>query len=216
MIEVLNERKLEAKDYSTRIFKPSIAAKPFEKVSYTQFMDDMIEEYPYFAKMEHEEELRGYYDNIKLPTRSTDNSAGYDFYSPFKFKMVPGTTVKIPTGIRVDINSDWWLLLCPKSGHGFKTQVHLANTLGVDDADYYYSDNKGHLFIKLVMPHNIVTRECNRLFDKIIDTHIPSELVIEQGEKFAQGIFLPYGITLDDELTEKETRNGGFGSTGKF
>ena len=217
MIEVIDvQESLVAEDHNTRIYKPPVVARPFEKVSYTQFMEDMIAEYPYFAKLEHEEELRNYYDNIKLPTRSTEHAAGYDFYSPFPFKMDAGTTVKIPTGIRVDIDSNWWLLLCPKSGHGFKNQIHLANTIGVDDADYYYSDNSGHIFIKLVMPHNIVTRAGNRLFDKIIDTYIPSELKIEQGEKFAQGIFLPYGVTSNDELTEKKTRKGGLGSTGKF
>ena len=218
MIEVINvQESIVTEDHNTRIYKPPIVARAFEKVSYTQFMEDMIAEYPYFAKLEHEEELRNYYDNIKLPTRSTDNAAGYDFYSPFPFKIETGCTIKIPTGIRVDIDSNWWMLLCPKSGIGFKNHIHLANTIGVDDADYYYSNNSGHIFIKIVMPHNIVANTCCvTLFDKVINTYIPKELSIEQGEKFAQGIFLPYGVTLDDELTIKQTRIGGLGSTGKF
>ena len=37
--------------------------------------------------------------------------------------------------------------------------------------------------------------------------------MIEAGDKIAQSIFLPYGVTLKDKATGK--RNGGFGSTTK-
>ena len=37
-------------------------------------------------------------------------------------------------------------------------------------------------------------------------------LILEQGQKFMQGLFLPFGITNDDECDG--VRNGGFGSTG--
>jgi len=37
-------------------------------------------------------------------------------------------------------------------------------------------------------------------------------LVINSGEKFIQGIFLPFGITVDDNTDG--VRNGGIGSTG--
>ena len=36
---------------------------------------------------------------------------------------------------------------------------------------------------------------------------------LKSGEGFMQGIFVEYGITLDDDATE--IRNGGFGSTTK-
>lgn len=36
---------------------------------------------------------------------------------------------------------------------------------------------------------------------------------VEQGQGFAQGIFLEYGITVDDDVCE--VRDGGFGSTTK-
>ena len=36
-------------------------------------------------------------------------------------------------------------------------------------------------------------------------------LTVKKGEAFAQGIFLPFGITMDDEAADKRT--GGFGST---
>ena len=39
------------------------------------------------------------------------------------------------------------------------------------------------------------------------------ELFIEEGKAFAQGIFIEYGITVDDNASNKRT--GGFGSTDK-
>ena len=38
-------------------------------------------------------------------------------------------------------------------------------------------------------------------------------VTIEKGMAFTQGIFLPFGITVDDE--SNEVRTGGFGSTTK-
>lgn len=234
-MQYLNERILISKDENGNEINqlvPPIVADAFEKVSFEQFKKDMIDEYPYFVDDEQQREDHGdeeidrrnemllsFYNDIKLPTRSTDLAAGYDFYAPFKFSMVPGTTVKIPTGIRVNIRPTWWLMLCPKSGHGFKYYVHLANTIGVDDADYYFSNNSGHIFIKIEFPHiqkNQFDPLIPTLFGKDIRTKLPMEYKVEKGEKFTQGIFLPYGVTQNDDEIVKEKRTGGMGSTGKF
>jgi dUTP pyrophosphatase len=36
-------------------------------------------------------------------------------------------------------------------------------------------------------------------------------MTISRGDRFVQGIFLPYGVTINDKTTA--LRNGGFGST---
>ncbi len=136
------------------------------------------------------------YENIKLPTRATIGSAGYDFYAPYDFTLNPGESAKIPTGIRVKIIEGWALLLFPRSGLGFKYRLQLDNTVGVIDSDYYYSDNEGHIFIKITN-----------------DTKNAKTISVKCGEAFAQGIFMPFGITEDDEVNN--IRNGGFGSTTK-
>jgi dUTP pyrophosphatase len=38
-------------------------------------------------------------------------------------------------------------------------------------------------------------------------------LTVEEGDRLVQGIFLPFGITFDDDVTEERT--GGIGSTNK-
>jgi len=134
------------------------------------------------------------YEDLILPRRATAGSAGYDFYSPLDFTLEPGQSIKIPTGIRVRIDEGWVLLILPRSGQGFKYRVQLYNTAGVIDSDYFGADNEGHCFVKLINAN----REGKTLH-------------VKKGEAFAQGIFLPFGVTVDDEADE--IRTGGFGST---
>ena len=160
----------------------------FLKVSFEQFKND------YFDTFGECEEISEIYNNIKLPKRATKGSAGYDFYTPVAFTLKAGETVKIPTGIRVKISEGWVLKIYPRSGLGFKFRVQLNNTVGIIDSDYYNSDNEGHIFIK-------ITNASNE--GKTVD--------LNSGDGFAQGIFLEYGITVDDDA--EGIRNGGFGST---
>lgn len=159
----------------------------FEKVSFEEFSKA-------FDLPSHE--VKEIYDNIKIPSRATEGSAGYDFYAPVAFELKAGQTAKIPTGIRSRIANGWVLAVFPRSGLGFKFRLQLDNTVGIIDADYYNSDNEGHIFIKVT--------NCS-YEDKTVS--------VKAGDGFAQGIFLPFGITEDDNVTEK--RNGGFGSTDK-
>ena len=134
------------------------------------------------------------YQELRLPRRATAGSAGYDFYTPIDVHLEPGQSVKIPTGMRVEMNEGWVLLIVPRSSLGFKYKLELNNTVGVIDSDYFYSDNEGHIFIKIINSNQE---------GKTVD--------IKAGQAFAQGIFVMYGITEDDDSTEE--RNGGFGST---
>ena len=154
--------------------------------------DNFISSLDGFSK----EEAKKIYDDIKLPLRATKYSAGYDFYAPFDFTLKPGETIKIPTGIRAKMREDYALFLLPRSGLGFKYRLQLNNTIGLIDADYFYSDNEGHIFAK-------ITNDSNE--GKVIS--------VKKGEAFIQGVFLSYGITEDDEVNS--IRNGGFGSTSK-
>lgn len=134
------------------------------------------------------------YNSLLLPKRATSGSAGYDFFAPKEYSLSPMETVKIPTGIRVKIDDGWVLKIYPRSSLGFKYRLSLDNTVGIIDSDYYYAENEGHIFIKMT--------NCG---DK--------PLIIEKGKAFAQGIFVEYGITVDDDCTT--TRSGGIGSTDK-
>ena len=133
-------------------------------------------------------------NDIPLPRRATKGSAGYDFFAPETFSLDKGETIKIATGIRAKVQNGFVLMIFPRSGLGFKYRLTLDNTVGIIDSDYFNADNEGHIFIKMT--------NCG---DK--------PLTVEKGKAFAQGVFLPFGITVDD-VCEK-TRTGGFGSTDK-
>lgn len=134
------------------------------------------------------------YDEIKLPKRATVGSAGYDIYSPFNFELEPGESIKIPLGIRAEMNSSIALFIIPRSGLGFKYKFKLWNDTGLIDSDYFFSDNEGHIHAKFK----------NEGF-------LPLE--IKRGDAICQGIFMNYLITDDDNADG--IRNGGFGSTSK-
>ena len=155
----------------------------FMKVSRERFEADRQEAFP---------DLPAPYDALKLPARATAGSAGYDFYAPVAFELRPGQSITLPTGVRARIDDGWALLLFPRSGLGFKYRLQLNNTVGVVDADYFGARNEGHIFIKLTNAGERVLR-------------------VGAGEAFAQGLFLPHGITCDDDADG--LRTGGFGST---
>lgn len=163
----------------------------FHKVSEGQFQKDWMDSFG-----GTEAEIHDIYRKIQLPRRATAGSAGYDFFAPQDIVLQPGETINIPTGIRVEMEQYWVLKCYPRSGLGFKYRLQLNNTVGIIDSDYFYSDNEGHMFAKL-------TNDTNE--GKVVE--------IKAGEGFMQGIFVEYGITVDDDVTD--VRNGGFGSTTK-
>lgn len=164
----------------------------FEKVSFTQFLEGYMD---CFGQAE-EAEVFNVYERIVMPRRATSGSAGYDFYTPVAVSLKPGETIKIPTGIRVAMQPEWVLKCYPRSGLGFKFRLQLNNTVGIIDSDYYFSDNEGHIFAKITN-----------------DSNEGKELRLAAGSGFMQGIFVEYGITVDDDADG--VRNGGFGSTSK-
>lgn len=164
----------------------------FEKVSLGRFIEDAQRLFP---KMEDTCIVQAYKD-VQLPRRGTKGSAGYDFVSPVDVVLQPGESVTLPTGIRTAIGEGWFLLLLPRSGMGFKYKMQLDNTAGVIDSDYYFAENEGHIMAKITN-----------------DSREGKTLTIAAGDRFMQGIFLPFGVTLGDD--EQGERRGGFGSTGK-
>lgn len=159
----------------------------FEKVSYAEFRNSI-------KFTDSEVFIRQCYDALQLPTRSTKGSAGYDFRAPYGFTLNPGDTIKIPTGIKAQIDNGYVLLLFARSSVGTKYKTTLDNGTGVVDEDYYNNEsNEGHMFAQFT-------------------NHGDKPWVVNQGDKYMQGIFVKYGITDDDAADG--IRTGGFGSTG--
>ena len=133
-------------------------------------------------------------ETIPLPRRATAGSAGYDFVTPVPVTLQPGESCTIPTGIRASMEAGWVLMIFPRSSLGFKHSTMLANTVGIIDSDYFHAANQGHIMVRLT----------NR------GDH---PLQLASGERFCQGIFLPYGLAQEEAVAGERT--GGMGSTGK-
>lgn len=163
----------------------------FQKVSFEEYRNMRVKTYARFGE-KTDDELFEEWMSIKLPERATTGSAGYDFYVPMKATIECGEngSVLIPTGIRAKIKAGWVLMLFPRSGLGTKFGFGLDNTVGIIDSDYFEADNEGHIMAKI---------------------HVNKELSLNQGDRFVQGVFLPFGTATNDDVTV--SRHGGFGST---
>lgn len=139
------------------------------------------------------DEFRKNEGEIKLPTRASEHSAGYDFYSPVNIIIQPNESVMIWTDVKASMYYDNVLLINVRSSMG-KQPIMIANTQGWIDSDYYSNkDNDGNIGFRLF---NLGST--------------PYE--IKAGDRIGQGMFVKYGTVKNDTTTAK--REGGFGSSG--
>ncbi len=135
-------------------------------------------------------------DTAKTPTRGSEHAAGYDMYADVKedVQIKPHETVKIGTGLAMEIPDGYFGAIFARSGLAAKEGLRPANCVGVCDSDY-----RG---------------------EYIVAIHNDSEetRTITAGERIAQLVVMPYlPVTFDEvaELTDTNRGEGGFGSTGK-
>lgn len=149
--------------------------------------------------------MRSQKSNEFEPRRQTIGSAGYDMYAVEDMKIerwyqtfdtevyFDGEECPVIEGTKSGSDKlydyypkEWVALILPRSSMGFNNGLRFANTVCVIDKDYRDT-------IKVRM-------RCDIPF------------TINKGERFAQMIFIPYCILLDEIEPTKE-RSGGIGST---
>ncbi len=132
---------------------------------------------------------------VIIPKRATNKSAGYDLSSIEDVVIKPQQIKLVKTGLKAKMPNDEALFIFPRSSLAIKKGLVMSNSVGVVDADYYGNpDNDGLIMVPLM---------------NILD----HDVIIQKGDRIAQGIFLKYEVTSDDESTNA-TRMGGFGSSG--
>ena len=153
----------------------------FEKISKERFLEDFVN-------------FDCNYDDILLPVRSTTDACGYDFYLPFDIEIKPNEVLKIPTGIKVSMYDDEFLMICVRSSIGFKYNIRMCNQIGIIDSGYYNNiDNEGNIWIAL-------------------QNHSDKIYKFKKKDRIVQGIFQKYLIT-DNDNCLVTIRKGGLGST---
>ena len=134
-------------------------------------------------------------DLAKIPTRGSEYAAGYDLYAATDYiiDIAPHSTVKIDTGIAMELPEGTFGAIFARSGLATKKGLRPANCVGVCDSDY-----RGEYIVPL---HNDT--------DEIMS--------IEPGERIAQLIvmnFNPIEFNVVNSLSDTKRGNGGFGSSG--
>lgn len=127
-----------------------------------------------------------------MPVRGHRDDAGLDLRTPIAFGIEPGGSVKIDTGVHVEIQPGLVGMLKSKSGlnvnHGILSE-------GVIDAGY-----TGSIVAKLY-------------------NHGDSLVIFSAGDKITQLVIMPVYIPDELEVVEEfestERGSAGFGSTGK-
>lgn len=130
-----------------------------------------------------------------IPTYGTPYSAGCDLYAcnDAPIEIPAHETVKIPTGLAIELPEGTVGLIYARSGLATKRHLAPANKVGVIDADY-----RGELIVAL---HN----------------HSNETQIIAVNERVAQLVIAPiYQADFNEveELSETVRGEGGFGSTG--
>ena len=165
----------------------------FEKVSLDAFTKDVINNYPFYGIGE----IKRAWENITLPRRSTQYSAGYDICTPIGIIIPQAMSVIVPTGIRVVFTPDemdtWHLQMYVRSSVGIKQGVVLTNGTGIIDPDYQFAENDGDMMLALLNTSDSIVK-------------------YKAGDRICQAVFAIHGLTTDDEAGGR--RIGGVGSTG--
>ena len=130
-----------------------------------------------------------------LPTRNDSASAGYDFYVTKDVQLLPKHSETIWTDVKAYMQPNEVLKTYIRSSLAIKHGLVLTNGTGIIDSSYYGNEsNDGNIGIS-------ITNTSGKTY------------VIKAGERIAQGIFVEYLTTDDDNVVGERT--GGIGSSGK-
>jgi len=133
--------------------------------------------------------------NAVSPVYSSDGAAGLDFVAVTREWDADNQVFIYDTGVAVEIPEGYVGLLFPRSSI-YKTQLSLANSVGVIDSDF-----RGSI--------KVIFRDLNQ-------THEP--LCYKAGDRIAQLMIIPYpkiNVKVIDVLSETNRGAKSFGSTGK-
>ena len=157
----------------------------FEKIKLDEARKVVDEFRPYMS----DEELGRALETLKMPTRATEGSAGYDIRCPFDVIIHKGESRAIPLLIKVvGMSLHTALFVFNRSGLSLKHGLRIDNSVCVIDSDY-----------DLCIWYQATAHT--------------EDVVIRANDRICQGVFIDFLTVQDDKPRAK--RKGGIGSTGK-
>jgi dUTP pyrophosphatase len=152
-------------------------------------------------------EIKAFREDAVIPKRATESAAGYDLCAWAKdsydetFLIPPHTVMIVPTGLNVNIPNGYEIQIRPRSGLAAKFGVTVLNTPGTIDSDYC-GDGEDFELKVILINHNKIPfsiKHGDRIAQMVVAKLADHELV--EVEEFGK--------------TDKTSRKGGLGSTGK-
>ncbi len=131
--------------------------------------------------------------SIPLPVYQTKGSVGFDISAREDTVVPPRSVALVPGNIIVETPPGYMLLVALRSSTPRKKGLHKPHGIGVIDNDYCGERDE----IKVQVFNST---------DK--------DVVVERGERVAQGIFVRIGKFEWEETDSMGKSRGGFGSTG--
>jgi len=139
-------------------------------------------------------QFRKLHDDAVLPSRSSQDDAGFDLASVEEVTLEPGSRALVQTGLAVQIPEGHGGLVLPRSGLALRHGISLVNSPGLIDAGY-----RGEIGVIL---HN---------------TDLTDSFDVNVGDRIAQLMVVPFASVLPvwvDALDDSQRGEGGFGSSG--
>jgi len=152
-------------------------------------------------------EIKAFREDAIIPKKATESAAGYDLCAWLKDSydeqtlVTPHSTLIVPTGLNVNIPNGYEIQIRPRSGLAAKFGVTVLNTPGTIDSDYC-GDGEDFELKVILINHNKIPfsiKHGDRIAQMVVAKLAAHELV--EVEEFGN--------------TDKTSRKGGLGSTGK-
>lgn len=131
-------------------------------------------------------------ENAKIPSKSSNDDAGYDLYCYEDVTIKPMERKLIKTGIAMSIPSGYYGHISDRSGMAFKKGAHCLGKI----VDPSYRGEIGVI---------------------ILNTDMYDTIKVQKGDRIAQMIFKKYEnveFSIEEQLDQTSRGSGGYGSSG--
>lgn len=131
--------------------------------------------------------------DLPLPVYQTKGAVGCDLYARVTTNIAPKTVARIPGNVIIETPPGYMFVLASRGSTPIKKGLLPPHGFGVGDQDFCGPNDEYWIVV-----YNFTDKE----------------VIVERGERIAQGIFVPVEIAQWEEVEEMGSKDrGGHGST---
>jgi dUTP pyrophosphatase len=143
-----------------------------------------------------------------IPSRKSDEAAGYDIHCLEDFSIQPGGRVVVRTGLVIQPEEGFHIELLARSGLAYKHGIMLTNNVGLVDRDF--AGPKDEI---AVMLYRVPVVE---YYGSIVQLPFDQPIEFKKGDRIAQLVFREtvFMDLVEVDQAPGDLDRGGLGSTG--